>query len=86
MGENVMSLKKLIREKKIRHLHIRVYEGLDHEEWEIIFTSSKYPYWRKVQRTTDEFLVKETFQLWSNHARVLQFLPPQMCHDIITGK
>jgi len=81
-----MSLKKLIREKKIRHLHIRVYEGLDHEEWEIIFTSSKYPYWRKVQRTTDEFLVKETFQLWSNHARVLQFLPPQMCHDIITGK
>ncbi len=81
-----MSLKKLIRERKIRHLHIRVYEGLDHEEWEIIFTSSKYPYWRKVQRTTDEFLVKETFQLWSNHARVLQFLPPQMCHDIITGK
>jgi hypothetical protein len=86
MGENVMSLKKLIRERKIRHLHIRVYEGLDHEEWEIIFTSSKYPYWRKIQRTTDEFLVKETFQLWSNHARVLQFLPPQMCHDIITGK
>ena len=81
-----MSLKKLIRERKIRHLHIRVYEGLDHEEWEIIFTSSKYPYWRKIQRTTDEFLVKETFQLWSNHARVLQFLPPQMCHDIITGK
>ncbi len=86
MGENVMGLKKLIRERKIRHLHIRVYEGLDHEEWEIIFTSSKYPYWRKVQRTTDQFLVKETFQLWSNHARVLQFLPPQMCHDIITGK
>jgi len=81
-----MGLKKLIRERKIRHLHIRVYEGLDHEEWEIIFTSSKYPYWRKVQRTTDQFLVKETFQLWSNHARVLQFLPPQMCHDIITGK
>jgi len=79
-------LKVLVREKKIRHLHIRVYKDQDHDEWEIIFTSSTYPYWRKVLRTTDEYLVRETFTLWSNHARVLQFLPPQMCHDIITKK
>ena len=79
-------LKKLVRERKIRHLHIRVYEGTDDEKWEVIFTSSQYPYWRKTQRTDDELLVEETFQLWTNHARVLQFLPPRLCHDMITGK
>ena len=79
-------LKNLIKEKKIKHLHIRVYKDPDSETYETIFTSSKWPYWRKTQKTTDELLVKETFQLWSNHALVLQFLPPNMCHDIITGK
>tara|TARA_B100000941_G_C28295506_1_gene443776 strand:- start:136 stop:378 length:243 start_codon:yes stop_codon:yes gene_type:complete len=78
-------LKKLIREKKLSYLHIRVYKDPFSDNYEIIFTSSKWPYWRKTQRTTDELLVKETFNLWTNHARVLQFLPARLCYRLMVG-
>lgn len=67
-------LKELIREKRIKHMHIRVYKDSDNKTYETIFTSSKWPYWRKTQRTTDELLVKETFNLWTNHARLMNIL------------
>lgn len=79
-------LKLLIKEKKIKHLHIRVYKDPDSETYETIFSSSKWPYWRKIQRTTDELLVKETFQLWTNHAHMLKFLPARFGHFLIVGK
>lgn len=78
-------LKELIREKKLSYLHIRVYKDPFSDKYEIIFTSSKWPYWRKTQRTTDELLVKEIFNLWTNHARVLQFLPARLCYKLIVG-
>ena len=40
-------LKELIREKRIKHMNIRVYKDSDNKTYETIFTSSKWPYWRK---------------------------------------
>ena len=80
-----MILKKLIREKKSGHLQIRVYKnvGSDGYEYETIFTSAKWPYWRKTQRTDDPYLVKETFYRWSGHSIFLKYLPPKVCHDFV---
>ena len=78
-------LKKLVREKKLSYLHIRVYKDPFSDSHEVIFTSSKWPYWRKTIRTTDEYLVDETFNLWTNHARILQFLPAKLCYKLVIG-
>ena len=76
-------LKELIKQKRSGHLHIRVYKSVDSDNFETICTSAKYPYWRKVQRTNDQYLVKETFWRWSIHIFFLQFLPAKFCHDFV---
>ena len=55
----------------------------DGYEYETIFTSAKWPYWRKTQRTDDPYLVKETFYRWSGHSIFLKYLPPKVCHDFV---
>ena len=78
-------MKELIREKRIRHLHLRVFKDVISDEFEIVLTTSEYPYWRKSLKTQDVLLVAETYTRWKYHAYILQFLPPRFCHNLIVG-
>tara|TARA_E500000331_G_C16966075_1_gene587143 strand:- start:103 stop:342 length:240 start_codon:yes stop_codon:yes gene_type:complete len=78
-------MKELIREKRIKHLHLRVFKDVISDEFEIVFTTSEYPYWRKSLKTHDVLLVDETYTRWKYHAFVLQFLPLKFCHNLIVG-
>lgn len=78
-------MKSLIAEKKLRHLHIRAYKDPTGDEYEIVFTSSQWPYWRKTLKTEDDLTAQETFDRWKNHGYVLQFLPARLCHYLVIG-
>ena len=77
----VMRYRELVKQKIYGYLVIRMSKDL--EEYEVTFSSTKYPYWRKSLVTTDELTAKEKFLVWSNHAFVLQFLPARLCYFII---
>jgi len=76
-----MHYRKLVKQKVYRYLVVRMSK--DHQEYEVVFSSTKYPYWRKSLITTDELSAKEKFVVWSNHAFLLQFIPARLCYYII---
>ena len=78
----VMYYGKLVKQKVYGYLVVRISK--DPEEYEVVFSSTKYPYWRKSLITTDELSAKEKFVVWSNHAFLLQFIPARLCYYIIT--
>ena len=78
-------MKELIREQKIKHLHLRDFKDVRSDEYEIVFTTAEYPYWRKSLKTQDVLVADETYTRWKYHAFILQFLPPKFCHDLVVG-
>ena len=77
-----MIYRKLVKQKVYRYLVVRMSK--DSEKYEIIFSSTKYPYWRKSLTTVDELAAEEKFVVWSNHALLLQFLPARLCYYAVT--
>ncbi len=77
-----MHYRKLIKQKIHRYLLVRMSKDL--EKYQVTFSSTKYPYWRKSLTTIDELAAEEKFMVWSNHALLLQFLPARLCYYAVT--
>ena len=76
-----MRYRELVDQKVYGYLVVRISKDL--EEYEVVFSSTKYPYWRKSLITADELSAKEKFVVWGNHAFLLQFIPARLCYYII---
>ena len=77
-------MKQLIKSVKYRHLQIRVFKGLQ-EEYDLIFTSCDYPYFRVQFKNLDIISLQHLYPLWRNRAWILQWLPPQWAHYLVIG-
>ena len=78
ISDIVMHYRKLVKQEVYRYLVIRMSK--DSEKYEVVFSSTKHPYWRKSLTTVDELAAEEKFVMWSNHALLLQFLPAKLCY------
>ena len=82
-------MKELIIEHKFRHLHLRVFKGME-DDYDLVFTSCDYPYFRVQFKNLDKInldhyqsvghmLSKEKRKMldtiYINHAKLLLSLP-----------
>ena len=50
-------MKELIREKRIKHLHLRVFKDVISDEFEIVLTTSEYGMMKKTETSLEENLL-----------------------------
>jgi hypothetical protein len=77
-------VKELIIEHKFRHLHLRVFKGME-DDYDLVFTSCDYPYFRVQFKNLDKINLDHLYPLYRNRAWILQWLPPRWCHYLVIG-
>tara|TARA_B100000989_G_scaffold282579_1_gene247767 strand:+ start:7008 stop:7250 length:243 start_codon:yes stop_codon:yes gene_type:complete len=77
--------KKQISSRSWGYLQIRIFEYLNKKEtYDLVFTSTAWPYWRLTYKNLDILTAKELYNVYKLRAWFLRFLPPKVTHWLMT--
>ena len=76
-------LRQLVKKKNLVYILLRMFKDSDSDQYEVILSSTTYPYWKRRLLTVDRLAAEEKYNVWRNHSYILQLFPAKLTYNIM---